>query len=39
MLNAGDLIVRKGSDREELAIDDSGTEIIGQIQKKLLASF
>jgi translation initiation factor IF-2 len=36
VLNAGDLIVRKGSDLEELAVDDSRIEIIGQDTKKVI---
>ncbi len=36
VLNAGDLIVKKGSDLEELAVDENRTEIIGKDTKKVI---
>ena len=36
VLNAGDLIVRKGSELEELAIDETRSEIIGKDTKKVI---
>lgn len=36
VLNAGDLIVRKGSELEELAIDETRTEVIGKDTKKVI---